>query len=260
MRYRADVLKVASKENWQTTRRRWSRWHYNELMLTISCKGLLADMDGVLVDSTPAVARVWTRWARKHNLDPDSTVQYAHGRTSLASIQELLPLADLAAHLAENAWMERAEIEDVADVVALPGAKELLAALAPGQLAVVTSATRALAAGLWDHVHRLVTASDIQHGKPDPEPYLKGAAALHLAPQDCVVIEDAPSGTRSGKAAGSRVLAVRTTTADAPLFAAGADWIVNDCSALRLAHNNSHPQNIALEFAVNTPPREPKMR
>lgn len=234
-------------------------------MPEITCKGLLADMDGVLVDSTPAVARVWSRWALKHNLDPESTVHRAHGRTSLASIQELLPHADAAAHIAENAWMERAEIEDIADVVALPGAKELLAALAPGQLCVVTSATRALAevrlraAGLWGHVHALVTASDIDRGKPDPEPYLKGAAALRLPAQDCVVIEDAPSGVRSGKSAGARVLALRTTTADAALLSAGADWIANDCSALRLVSHNSRGRALTLALATGVPARAPKM-
>jgi mannitol-1-/sugar-/sorbitol-6-phosphatase len=221
-------------------------------------------MDGVLVDSTPAVARVWTRWALRHNLEPTSTVRAAHGRPSLASIEELLPHASAAEHLAENDWMERAEIEDVADVVALPGAKELLAGLAPGLIAVVTSATRALAevrlraAGLWEHVHRIVTATDIQRGKPDPEPYQKGAAALGLAARDCIVIEDAPSGTISGKAAGCRVLAVRTTTADPELRAAGADWIINDCSSLH-AYNHSEPPLITLELAVDEPPRQPKM-
>lgn len=222
-------------------------------------------MDGVLVDSTPAVARVWTRWARKHNLDPDSTVQLAHGRTSLASIRELLPHANTAVHLAENDWMERAEIEDIADVIALPGAKALLAAAAPGQLTVVTSATRALAdvrlraAGLWDYVHHLVTASDIQHGKPDPEPYAKGAADLRLPAQDCIVIEDAPSGTRSGKAAGARVLAVRTTTDDQALLAAGADWIINDCSSFRLFHPPNSRQ-LALQLSTDEIPRQPQMR
>ena len=234
-------------------------------MARIQCKGLLVDMDGVLVDSTPAVARVWTRWAHKHNMDPERTVQFAHGRISLASIRELLPHADAAVHLAENSWMERAEIEDVADVIALAGAKELLAAVAPRKLAVVTSATRALAevrlraAGLWAHVHHLVSASDIEHGKPDPEPYQKGAAALHLPAQDCIVIEDAPSGTRSGKAAGSRVLAVRTTTDDQALLAAGADWIVNDCSSLR-ASNHSPSHHLTLELSLDEPPRQPKMR
>lgn len=233
-------------------------------MRQILCKGLLADMDGVLVDSTAAVARVWTRWARKHNLDPDSTIQLAHGRTSLASIREFLPDADPATHLAENDWMEGAEIEDVADVVALPGARELLSTLAPGQLAVVTSATRPLAevrlraAGLWEYVHHLVTASDILRGKPDAEPYLRGAATLHLATDDCVVIEDAPSGTRSGKAAGCRVLAVRTTTADMHLLSAGADWIINDCSSLHVS-NSGRSRHLTLEFSVDDPLLPPEM-
>jgi mannitol-1-/sugar-/sorbitol-6-phosphatase len=229
------------------------------------CKGLLVDMDGVLVDSTPAVARVWTRWAQKYNLDPESTVLYAHGRKCLDSIRELLPHADAATHLAENRWMEQAEIEDVADVVALLGAKALLAAAGPGQLTVVTSATRALAevrlraAGLWEHVHHLVSASDIQRGKPDPEPYLKGAAAIRMPPQDCIVIEDTPSGTRSGKLAGARVLAVRTTTPDAPLLAAGADWIINDCSSV-LVSNSTTQHDLILDLPVNETPRQPKMR
>ena len=234
-------------------------------MTQIICKGLLVDMDGVLVDSTPAVARVWARWALKYNMDPDYVVHFSHGRTSLASIQELLPNAGPEVHLEEDRWMERAEIEDVADVIALPGAKNLLATIPPTQLAVVTSATRPLAevrlraAGLWQHVSHLITASDIQRGKPGPEPYLKGAAAIHLAPRDCIVIEDAPSGTRSGKAAGSRVLAVRTTTPDEPLLAAGADWIVNDCSSLRITPA-SQPGQLAFELPSNEPPRLPKMR
>jgi mannitol-1-/sugar-/sorbitol-6-phosphatase len=234
-------------------------------MTQITCKGLLLDMDGVLVDSTPAVARVWTRWALKHKMDPDYVVHSAHGRTSLTSIQELLPHADPAVHLEEDRWMERSEIEDVADVIALPGAEDLLATIPPAQLAVVTSATRALAevrlraADLWQHVIHLVTAGDIRRGKPDPEPYLKGAAAIHLAPQDCVVIEDAPSGARSGKSAGARVLAVRTTTADELLLDAGADWIVNDCSSLNVS-TLPNPGQLNLEFSPNEPPRLPKMR
>jgi mannitol-1-/sugar-/sorbitol-6-phosphatase len=230
----------------------------------ISCKALLVDMDGVLVDSTPAVARVWTRWARKHNLDPDHVVHFSHGRTSLTSIRELLPHADPAVHLAENRWMEQGEIEEITDVVALPGAQQLLAIVPSSQLAVVTSSTRPLAevrlrtTGLWSHIHHLVTASDILHGKPDPEPYLKGAAALHLDPQSCIVIEDAPFGIRSGKAAGARVLALRTTVEDAVLLAAGADWIVNDCSSLRVLPTSPNGQ-LALELVADELPRLPKM-
>ncbi|MGB9507883.1 MAG: HAD-IA family hydrolase, partial [Candidatus Acidiferrum sp.] len=233
-------------------------------MTPISCKGLLVDMDGVLVDSTPAVARVWTRWARKHNLDPDYVVRFAHGRTSLTSIRELLPHADPAVHLEENRWMEHGEIEEIADVVALPGAQQLLALVPPSQLAVVTSSTRPLAevrlraTGLWDHVTHLITASDIKRGKPDPEPYLKGAAALRLDPQSCIVIEDAPFGIRSGKAAGARVLAVRTTVDDPVLREAGADWITNDCSSLRLSA--SSPGELGLILSADQKPRTPIMR
>jgi sugar-phosphatase len=210
-------------------------------------------MDGVLVDSTPAVARVWTRWAQRHNFDPDYVVHFSHGRTSLSAIRELLPDADPAVHLEENRWMERGEIEEIADVVALPGANELLAAIPSSQLAVVTSSTRPLAevrlraTGLWPNVHHLVTASDIQRGKPDPEPYLRGAGALKLAAQECIVIEDAPFGVRSGKASGARVLGVRTTVSDAVLLAAGADWIANDCSSLRLLPNPA-PCGLLLEI------------
>ena len=203
----------------------------------IDCQGLLFDLDGVLVDSTPAVARVWTIWARKHGFDPEETVRKAHGRPSLATIRELLPNAD---HQQENALVERMEIEDVSDVVPLPGTLELLGSLPAERWTVVTSCTRALAlvrlqvAGL-PVPQKMVTSTDIVNGKPHPEPYLKGARLLGIAPQDCVVFEDAPAGIRSGKAAESRVVAFQTTESDDRLRLAGADWIVKDASAVRVA-------------------------
>jgi sugar-phosphatase len=137
-------------------------------MALIQCDAVLFDMDGVLVDSTPAVARVWTVWARKHGFDPDEVVRQAHGRPSLATIIELLPYGD---HDAEDRDVERLEIEDLADVVALPGALNLLQTIPQRRWAVVTSASRALAevrlraAGLPMPKH-LVTASDLERGKP----------------------------------------------------------------------------------------------
>jgi mannitol-1-/sugar-/sorbitol-6-phosphatase len=204
--------------------------------MQIRGRALLFDMDGVLVDSTPAVARVWTAWANRFGLVPAEVVRQAHGRPSMATIRELLPSAD---HRAENQAIEKAEIEDIEDVIALPGATQLLSALPADRFAVVTSASRALAivrlraAGFVIPKH-LVTSSDIQRGKPDPEPYLRGAQILGLSPADCIVIEDAPAGIQSGKAAGSRVLALRTTTSDSALQAAGADWSVTDCSNIHL--------------------------
>jgi len=204
--------------------------------MQIRCRALLFDMDGVLVDSTPAVARVWTAWANRFGLVPAEVVRQAHGRPSIATIRELLPSAD---HRAENQAIEKAEIEDIEDVIALPGTAQLLSALPAERFAVVTSASRSLAivrlraAGFAIPKH-LVTSSDIQRGKPDPEPYLRGAQILGLSPADCIVIEDAPAGIQSGKAAGSRVLALRTTASDSTLRLARADWIVNDCSNIHL--------------------------
>jgi sugar-phosphatase len=206
------------------------------LAMQIRCRALLFDMDGVLVDSTPAVARVWTAWANRFGLGPAEVVRQAHGRPSIATIRELLPSAD---HSAENQIIEKAEIEDVQDVIALPGTRQLLDALPPDRFAVVTSASHALAvvrlqaAGFAIPKH-LTTSSDIRYGKPHPEPYLRGAESVGVPPAGCVVIEDAPAGIQSGKAAGSRVLALRTTTADSALQAAGADWIVTDCSTIYL--------------------------
>ena len=206
-------------------------------MTTVQSRGLLFDLDGVLADSTPAVARVWTIFANKYGFDPEETVRRAHGRPSIATIQELLPNAN---HKAESAVLERMEIEDIEDVVALPGAAELLHALPADRWTVVTSCTRALAlvrlraAGLPIPA-QMVTSNDIVNGKPSPEPYLKGAQLLGLAAADCVVVEDAPAGIRSGKAAGARVIALQTTERDSLLREAGADWIVNTCASVSVA-------------------------
>jgi sugar-phosphatase len=205
-------------------------------MTAIEVRGVLFDMDGVLVDSTPAVARVWAAWAGEQGFDADEVVKKAHGRPSITTLRELLPDVD---HEAENREMERREIADVEGVVPLPGAMELLRALPLERWAIVTSCTRQLAgvrigvAGLPPPKH-LVTATDVKHGKPDPEPYRKGAQFLGVPAADCVVIEDAPAGIRAGKAAGARVIALRTTAEDAELLEAGADWIVDDCSSISL--------------------------
>ena len=210
-------------------------------------------MDGVLVDSTPAVARVWTAWANRFGLDPAEVVRQAHGRPSIATIRELLPSAD---HRAEDQAIEKAEIEDLRGCHRAAGYHINFSAHFPpiasrwlprqlGRLAVV----RLRAAGFAIPKH-LVTSSDIQRGKPDPEPYLRGAQILGLSPADCIVIEDAPAGIQSGKAAGSRVLALRTTAPDSALRAAGADWIVTDCSSISPPTHRSRDKDLLLGIAL----------
>ena len=189
-------------------------------------------MDGVLINSTPAVARVWGRWARQHGFEPAAVIAKAHGRPSLMTVQEYLPDAD---HELENRVVERMEIEDLDGIVPLPGAAELLTSLPPDRWTIVTSATRALAdvrlhaAGL-PAPKSMITATDIRHGKPHPEPYLKAAAKLGFVGEDCIVVEDAISGIRAGKAARARVIAFPTTVDRAVLSKAGPNWILRNCA------------------------------
>ncbi len=198
-------------------------------------------MDGVLIDSTPAVARVWHRWAIEHGFNPEEVVAKAHGRPSLTTVREYLPNAD---HAAENREVERREIEDLEGVIPLPGSLNLLHSLPPDRWTIVTSCTRALAevriqaAGL-PVPKKLITSNDITHGKPNPEPYLKGAAILGFPASECIVLEDAPAGIRSGKAAGARVIGFTTTVQASVARAAGADWIVRNCSDIRLLNSSA---------------------
>jgi len=191
----------------------------------------LFDLDGVLINSTPAVARVWTEWAIDHGFDPNEVVAKAQGRPSLTTVREYLPNAD---HDAENRKVEQREIEDLEGVIALPGARELLDSLPQDRWTIVTSCTRPLAevriraAGL-PLPRRFVTSNDIKNGKPAPDPFLKGAEVLGFASKDCIVLEDVPAGIRSGKAAGSRVIAFTTTVAASELEKAGVDWVLKDC-------------------------------
>lgn len=200
-------------------------------MTTIRCRALLFDLDGVLIDSTPAVARVWHRWAEEHGFDPAEVVRRAHGRPSLSTIREYLPHAD---HEAENREVERRELADTEGVIQLPGTQQLLDSLPSGRWTIVTSCTRPLAevrlrtAGL-PIPRNMITASDVENGKPHPEPYQKAAAILGYAAADCVVVEDVPAGIRAGRAAGARVVAFTTTMDRRQLENASPDWIVRNC-------------------------------
>ena len=209
-------------------------------MTTVHCQALLFDMDGVLVDSTDAVARVWHKWAVEHGFDPERVVQAAHGRPSVMTVRDFLPHADAEA---EDREVERREIEDLEGVVAIRGAVELVRSLPANRWIVVTSATRPLAevrlraAGIPIGDQNFITSNDIRKGKPDPEPYLKAAQRLGFAAKDCVVVEDALVGVRAGKAAGARVVAFPRTADRAELLSAGADWVLRDCGDIQASTN-----------------------
>jgi sugar-phosphatase len=221
-------------------------------MTTVSTQALLFDMDGVLINSIPAVERVWSRWAAERGFNVHEVLRHAHGRPSIATLRDLLPDAD---HEAENRIIEQAEIDDVEGIVPLPGVKELLAALPHDRWAIVTSCTRPLAevriraAGL-PTPELFITANEIMHGKPNAEPYLKGAAGLGFSPEQCIVVEDALAGIASGKNAGARVIAFTTTASIDDLVAARPDWLLKDCSAIRLDGSTPDLQLVLDEVTV----------
>jgi len=175
----------------------------------VTCKGILFDMDGILISSLGSVERSWTKWATMRGIDPAHAIQMTHGCRSIETVATLRP--DLDAEQ-ENRVIEQMEIDDTEGIGALPGALALLASLPPDRWTVVTSATGPLArvrlaAGGIPIPAKLVAAEDVTQGKPNPAPYLAGARLLGFAPEECVVFEDAESGSKAGRAAGCTVIA-----------------------------------------------------
>jgi sugar-phosphatase len=214
--------------------------------MIFSAKGILFDMDGVLMDSTPSVERVWRNWAAQHGLDPDRIAPLAHGRRSIETIRAVAPELDAEK---ENVSVEQMEIDDKDGVTALPGAAELVAHLPPDRFAIVTSATRPLAVARLGYAgipvpRHMITADDVTHGKPSPEPFLKGAALLGFAPEDCLVFEDSPAGIASARSAGMKAIALQTTYPADQLQAANA--IIGSLADVKTTFRDA---GIALEFA-----------
>ncbi len=218
--------------------------------MIVSTKGLLFDMDGVLISSIGSVNRCWRRWAAHYGVPNAEQFEISHGTRAVDVMLGLRP--DFTDDQAREGLklIEDMEIDDVDDLLVLPGVRELLNSLPVERWTIVTSATRRLmvarlkAAGLPQPA-RMITGSDVVNGKPHPEPYISGARILGLEPADCVVIEDAPTGVGSGKAAGSRVLGVLGTHAAEDLYGAGAEWVVGSLTGLKAT---AAGDEVALEF------------
>jgi sugar-phosphatase len=214
-------------------------------MPTFSCSAILFDLDGVLLDSTRVVAAQYTRWANEHGLDPAEVMKAAHGVRTLEVVRRVAPHLDVVA--------ETKKIEDreaVADgITPIPGAVALVNSIPRGRWAVVTSGTRFLATTRMRKFgipipDILVTADDVSNGKPDPEPYRKGAELLHADPATCLVVEDAPAGIRSAHAAGMKVISLPTTYPVADLRE--ADAIVSGLRDIKVTLNGSGDAKILL--------------
>lgn len=208
----------------------------NEL-LTVETKGLLFDMDGVLISSTGSVERSWQRWCKLYGMPNADQFHVPHGTRAVDIVRMLKPQWDEAQVAEGQRLIEDLELADTADLTVLPGVKLLLAQLPPERWIVVSSAStrvligRLAAAGLPVPA-RYISGDMVVHGKPDPEPYRRGAELLGYAPGDCIVVEDAPSGVGSGLAAGCRVLGVLGTHPAEKLRA--ATWLVRSLEEIEV--------------------------
>src|ERR1700712_1803363 len=177
-------------------------------MVKVSAEGILFDMDGVLISSIAGVVRCWRRWAAHYGVPDADKIEIPHGVRAVELMDMFKPGVDKVEGLR---LIEDMEIEDVGDLVVLPGARELLESLPLERWAIVTSATRRLTLGrlkaaMLPVPERLIAGDEVVKGKPDPEPYMRGASLVGAQPKHCVVVEDAPSGVGAGVAAGCRGL------------------------------------------------------
>jgi len=203
-------------------------------MPTFSCRALLLDLDGVLVDSADVIRRNWTRWASGHGLDAAQVVRTAQGRRTIETVRLVAPHLDADVEAAALVGDEATETEGVRQV---PGARELIAALPAGSWAVVTSALRMAAEARLRYVGLplpavLVAADEVANGKPHPEGYLAAARRLGVPAADCTVVEDAPAGVEAAHAGGMRVLGLATSHAASEL--AAADAVVGTLALIRV--------------------------
>jgi mannitol-1-/sugar-/sorbitol-6-phosphatase len=205
------------------------------MTITLTCRAVLLDLDGVLVDSSVVVHRHWTRWGMQHRLDPDQVMKVAHGRRPIDTVGLLLP--DHPDPATEAQAIVDGESTDFDGLVILPGVQAFVGSLPANAWTVCTSGPRPIATARLRFAQlpippAIVTGDDVTRGKPHPEPYQRGAANLQIATADCVVVEDSPAGIRAGVAAGCRVIGLQTTHDDRALLEAGACCLIPDLSAL----------------------------
>jgi sugar-phosphatase len=179
--------------------------------VTFTCDAILFDMDGTVIDSGDCVNRQWERWAARRGIELAGVLAISHGRRTVETMRGLIPEDELQSELSH---FIAAEAADLADITAICGAAELAAQIPRERWAVVTSSSLPVAEARLRHTGfpapgALVTADDVEHGKPHPEPWLKAAAALDIEPERCLVFEDANSGIRAACAAGMQVIGVR---------------------------------------------------
>jgi len=210
---------------------------------------ILFDMDGTLIDSTAGVTGAWDYWGKKYpHLNIHEILRTSHGVRTIDNLRKWnpeIPEDQLEAHVNEfeieivNS-SKRNEAQGQTGIILLPGVQKLIDSLGSlGDWAICTSAATAYATAALKSVNlpvpaAFVTADDVTNGKPFPDPYILGAAKCKAKPERCLVVEDAPSGVASGKAAGAQVLAVCTSHTRERMQQTEPDILVNDLTSVSL--------------------------
>ncbi|MEJ0054229.1 MAG: HAD family phosphatase [Bacteroidota bacterium] len=199
---------------------------------------VIFDMDGVIIDSNPPHKIALRQFCEKYGykLSDEELVNKIYGRTNKEWIATLFGKPLTAAELTAYGEEKEKIFRDIykKDMTALPGLEDFLKKLDQYKIpkAIGTSAPRSNVDFVLDELHLkkyfdiILDESNVQHGKPNPEIYLKVAARLQFSPDRCIVFEDSLSGVASAKAAGSKVVGVTTTHTREEL--AHTDFVIDD--------------------------------
>jgi len=216
----------------------------------VECKGFLFDLDGTLVDSLPAVERSWINWALSWGVNPQDVLAFIHGKQAITSLRHFMEGESEETIQKEFIKLEQIEATDTEGVTALPGAHLLLSELNRQNIpwAIVTSGSMPVASARHKAANLpepevFITAEQVKHGKPQPDAYLLGAERLGLAPEDCVVVEDAAAGVMAGLAAGCKVIAV-----NAPDDTPGIENVDFDLSTLEILLVSSSDEGVKVSL------------
>jgi HAD superfamily hydrolase (TIGR01509 family) len=204
-------------------------------------KGIIFDMDGVLVDSEPFIREAASKMFEQTyhvQVQPDDFRPFVGTGEDrfIGGVAELYGIKLSMPRDKERTYEIYLEIIKHR-LRPLPGAIDLVhqSRRRGLKLAVATSADHIKMVGNLhemglppDDFDAIVTGNDVQRKKPDPQIFLLAAERLKLEPANCLVIEDAPNGIRAGKSAGGRCLGITSTFDAETLRTAGADWISPD--------------------------------
>ena len=184
---------------------------------------ILFDMDGVITNTMPEHYRAWrTVLLQEEGIQvPREEIYRREGQKGSVSVRELLTLYHRKYTRDKGARILHAKemlFKKIVKQRFIPGARSFLAEMKRSgiRLALVTGTSRhemqnILPARILSHFAIIVTGNDVKYGKPDPEPYLKALAQLDVKPAQALVVENAPFGIRSAKAAGITCFAIATS-------------------------------------------------